>query len=252
MLTFFKSNQDDYFSECCQKRFLWQTENIFITQAERSLLGCLPVIAEDRILEAGAGTGSNLANLRSMGQRCSFTGLDINDTEVHFARHCFPEDTFIIGDATRMGLPSNTFDVVFCRDLLHHVPLSKQSAVIHDMVRVTRTGGTVAIMESNCRNPVIWLFARLAGAERNLRYSSPKRMVMLLKGIQGLSLLDPVPRFIEPCNLFRLLLHYRLGWPGLSRYRFVCRALEWLNQASRKVAPENRWAYMVFLGIKNR
>ena len=233
-----------------RKRFEWQTGNVFIAEAERHLLDSLNIEPDSTVLEIGSGAGSNLYTLRTLKEFFSFTGVDINETETLLAQGSFSDARLVIGDATNVPLPDDAFDVIFCRDLLHHVDEDRQKAVIEEMVRVVKPGGQVVVIESNGRNFVIKAFGRLVKSERRVLQSVPDRIEKLLRSMEELALLDPVPRYAEPNNLFRLLLHYHLGLPWLVKSRLVRSVLRSFNKLAARMVPPDRWAYMLFFGIK--
>jgi ubiquinone/menaquinone biosynthesis C-methylase UbiE len=63
---------------------------------------------------------------------------------------------FQVADACRAPFLDDTFDVVFAKDLLHHVPVPEQA--IAEMERVTKRGGFIVIVESNRYNPIKYIF----------------------------------------------------------------------------------------------
>ena len=251
-MSFFRSPQSDYFTQSCKKRFEWQNTNLFVAEAERDLLRYLQISQGSKVLELGSGTGSNLENLREPGLLFSFIGIDINEAEIRFSRERFPEDRFIVGDATNVALPGGKFDVVFCRDLLHHVDVSKQKTVIEEMARVAKPGGRVVVIESNGRNFLIKIFGRLVKSEHHVLQSVPDRIETLIRGVAGLDMVDQNPQYAEPSNLFRLLLHYHLGLPWLAKSALIRLVLRWFNQLVALAVSPDRWAYMIFTAVKRR
>jgi len=129
-------------------------------------LSCLFITPNSKILELGCGTGSNLFNLRAMGNPFEYIGIDINDEEISLSQRNFPTDEFILGDATNVALPDESFDLVFCRDVIHHIKIPQQLLLIQEMTRLTKVGGQVVIIESNSLNFVIWAFGKLFKTER--------------------------------------------------------------------------------------
>ena len=148
----------------------------------------------------------------------------------------FPADCFAIGDATKVALPDGEFDVVFCRDLLHHIEIEQQKAVIEEMVRITKAGGQVVVLESNGRNFVIKTFGRLVKSEHGVLQSLPARIEELVRSVAGLELVDPIPRYAEPNNLFRFLLHYHVGFPWLAKSGLVRSVLRGFNKISARIS----------------
>jgi SAM-dependent methyltransferase len=231
---------------------LWQTGNRLVAEVERDLLRCLDIKSGTRVLELGSGTGSNLHNLRVLGKDFSFAGVDINEMETRFARKRFPEGLFILGDASQVSLSDGMFHLVFCRDLLHHLELTRQALVIEEMARLTKPGGQIVIIESNGCNFGIKAFGRLVREERGVLHSVPGRIENLVHNVKNLKLIDPVPQYAVPCNLFRVLFHYKFGLPRMGNNALIRSAVMRVNRfVARAVAPE-KWAYMVFTAVKTR
>jgi ubiquinone/menaquinone biosynthesis C-methylase UbiE len=250
MSNFLGSSQHDYFASTCEKRYEWQTQNPFISQAERDILSCLPITPGNKVLELGCGTGSNIFNLRAMGKVFKFTGIDINDKEISLARRNFPMDEFILGDATNVALHDESFDLVFCRDLMHHMGFSQHLKLIQEMTRLAKVDGQVVLIESNGLNFVVWVFAKLVKVERDVLHSTPERIAKLFGKIENLNSITPTPKFVEPCNFFRFILHYQFGLPWLAQSRSIQRVLKKISQLTAKTLPPHRWAYMIFTSVK--
>jgi ubiquinone/menaquinone biosynthesis C-methylase UbiE len=246
----FITSQEDYFAQSCNQRFRWQTKNPFISQAERELLKYLPIEPNSQVLELGCGTGSNLYNLRAIGETFRFTGIDINHEEIELAKQNFPDAEFMIGDATNVQLPDQSFDLVFCRDVIHHIHPSEQFRLIQEMTRLTKVGGKIVVIESNGLNFVVWAFGKLVKAEQYVVKSTPKRIAELIKQVDKLETSQLAPKFVEPWNFFRFILHYKLGLPNLAENHLVCELLKQIISLFSKISPPHKWAYMVFTIVR--
>ena len=242
--------QNSYFNSSCKKRHKWQTQNQVIIQAESNLLKHLCITTGIKVLELGCGTGSNLFNLKTMGESFNYTGIDINEKEISFATREFPGDKFIVGDATSVSLPDGLFDLVFCRDVIHHLEPHRQLKLFQEMTRLTRAGGKVVLIESNGLNFVIRIFGKLVRAERYVLYSTPERIAKLLGKVEALDTDGISLIFVEPWNLFRFILHYKLGLPWLSKSKIIRGMFEKLINIVSKTIPVNRSSYMIFTALK--
>jgi len=63
---------------------------------------------------------------------------------------------FQVGDASKLSFGDGTFNVVFTKDLLHH--MTNPVLAVAEMKRVVKRGGHVIIVESNRYNPIKYIF----------------------------------------------------------------------------------------------
>lgn len=105
-----------------------------------------------RILDVGCGTGRLLSQLSSTNY--VRYGIDVSRGMIQQALRRDPELQCIQASATSIPYPDNSFDVVFCAAVLHHLALpSAVQLAITEMLRVTKPGGTAIIWDHNPRNP---------------------------------------------------------------------------------------------------
>jgi len=110
---------------------------------------------DTRLLDVGCGNGfftyyfDQISDAR--GVDFSQKMLDLN-----------PVKKTRLMDAADMKLPDDSFDVVFCHALLHHV--DDQEKVIREMARVSKK--YVIILEPNRNNPLMFLFSAIVPQER--------------------------------------------------------------------------------------
>lgn len=108
----------------------------------------------ERVLEVGCGTG---AVLRQLARRDDFAGTAVGiDQGVAFidaARRLAGREgvddavEFRVGDVHELDVPDGAFDVVIAHTLVSHV--TDPEAVVREMARAVRPGGTVAIFDGD-------------------------------------------------------------------------------------------------------
>ena len=99
------------------------------------------VRTDGRILDNGCGTGLLFEKLEP-GQ---VVGLDISSEMLKYAaKH---SDRLILGNSQKLPLKDSTFDVVFCRSLLHHLP--EPELAVKEIYRVLRSQGQAVFADTN-------------------------------------------------------------------------------------------------------
>jgi len=106
-------------------------------------------------------------------------------------------------DANNLQFKDDSFDIVFCHALLHHV--EDMSRVIQEMKRVSKSG--VIVLEPNRNNPFMFLFSLLVKEERKALQFSILNLHRLIEGngliikaafSHGLIVPNKTPQFMVP------------------------------------------------------
>jgi SAM-dependent methyltransferase len=106
----------------------------------------LDVPAGAHVLEIGSGLGLLAVAVASTAADVLVEGVDIAPAQIAAAvRH--PRVHYRQGDAHALEFPDASFDLVYARYLLEHVAMP--AAVLGEMRRVVRPGGTVAVCEND-------------------------------------------------------------------------------------------------------
>jgi ubiquinone/menaquinone biosynthesis C-methylase UbiE len=104
----------------------------------------------ERLLDAGCGLGEVARHLGSVvGPRGSVVALDHSADVISaaLARHDGGPVTYVVGDVTALDLPDDHFDGVRSERVLQH--LADPGAAIAELVRVTRPGGRVCVIDTD-------------------------------------------------------------------------------------------------------
>jgi SAM-dependent methyltransferase len=139
----------------------------------RQVLDRIPRDSIAKILDLGCGQGNTTRMLAEHFPSASVTGLEYDANLIGQASidpSNPPAVQFKQGDASELPYPAASFDLVFTRYMLLHVP--DPPRVIREMLRVTRAGGFVVAYEPDCcvefcypRNPAM---ERMSFLWRNL------------------------------------------------------------------------------------
>ncbi len=104
-----------------------------------------------RLLEIGCGTGEFLGEVKRNYPRLAVTGLDLSPHYLALSRRrlaAWSRVELVEAAAEAMPFGDAAFDVVACIYLLHELPPRTRHAVVAEMRRVLRPGGTVILLDS--------------------------------------------------------------------------------------------------------
>ena len=101
-----------------------------------------------RVLDAGCGQGTLLAELATYRPDLKLTGIDV--APAGEARGF----TLMSGDILHMPFPDGEFDFVFSRQVIEHI--ADNTGVIREFARVLKVGGTLYVDCPDVRNTMPW------------------------------------------------------------------------------------------------
>ncbi len=97
-----------------------------------------------RVLDIGCGNGRFYPIVKE--RKVTYTGVDNSQGLLNEARKKFPEGNFVLGDATELPFPDNTFDIAYSFAVVHHIPGKElQKVFFKEAARVLRPGGVLII-----------------------------------------------------------------------------------------------------------
>ncbi|WP_192868266.1 class I SAM-dependent methyltransferase [Calderihabitans maritimus] len=106
-------------------------------------------LRNSNVMELGCGVGRWAPLILKSG--ASYVGVDISGSMIEIARKRVPNGLFYKLDSDKLPFPDGHFDLVFSITVLHHNSFEQQSRMIDEMVRVTRPGGNLLLMEAVAR-----------------------------------------------------------------------------------------------------
>ena len=103
--------------------------------------------AETPMLDAGCGTGLNLASMPALS-----VGIDLNPRNLELIRDRLPQHQVVLGDIEAMPFEDRSFSTVVCTEVLEHVPYPDRA--LSEMARILKPGGLL-VGSVPCRS-MIW------------------------------------------------------------------------------------------------
>lgn len=95
-----------------------------------------------RLLDAGCGTGANLAHVRSEGSEAAAVGIDLSFDALRFCRKRGLK-LLVCGSAEALPFRSGVFDAATCHDLLYTVP--RDEVALAELFRVAKERALVYV-----------------------------------------------------------------------------------------------------------
>ena len=103
-------------------------------------------------LEIGCAGGLLLHRVKQLIPGIKATGLDRDDNHISFAKaktkELGLECDFVVGDATDLPFPDNTFDLTFSHTVMEHV---ETGAFLREQYRVLKPGGRIVVLAVRTR-----------------------------------------------------------------------------------------------------
>ncbi len=159
----FHFQSDGYLSDASAERYDHQVEVLFgggaAAMRRQALVPLRAALAEHRarrhgtprLLDLACGTGGFLREVKANWPRLYVTGIDLSPHYLAVARRTlasWSRTRLIEGAAEAMPFADGEFDIVTCIYLFHELPPRVRRAVVGEMRRVLRPGGTLVLVDS--------------------------------------------------------------------------------------------------------
>lgn len=142
---------DDYYSYVINWFNRWahfyDVTDLFLFRVRERVVEIADPVEGSSVLDAATGTGKQAFAFARRG--LDVTGLDLSESMLEVARRknrCL-NARFLHGDATDLPFDDGAFDVATVSFALHDMPPEARDGVLDEMVRVTRRGGTVVVID---------------------------------------------------------------------------------------------------------
>ena len=133
---------------------------------------CIKANNQQKVLDIGCGDGG-YCDLFSEDAK-SVVGIDIKPHPNWFK---IEKDNvyFVLADACSLPFPDHNFDIIFEKDVLHHVTNHKR--LLDEIKRVAKRNGQVIIIEANRYNPILYLHMTLMRGHQHFTKSCFRNIV---------------------------------------------------------------------------
>lgn len=228
-----------------KERFYWLTNNKLTVVMEKMLLANLKMEGADTVLEIGCGEGADIYNLNSNVR--IFVGIDLYYEKLNFAKSLIKNVNFICADVLNLPFCDNYFDLVFCKDVLHHIV--DKDKMIKEMIRVCKPKKRIVIIEANGRNFFWIFFGTVIRQELGVKENTIQVFKQLFKNnINNFS--KVTIDFLYIPMFFKLLIHYKFGIENLGNNNQFLIFSNLFAKFLKKIGFKKFWPYIIIVGIK--
>ena len=199
-----------------------------------------------RYLDVGCGTGTAVVNLalshtieKAHGSDISFGMLKV--CRKNARRAGAPEGRVILtlADATRLPYKENSFDLVTCHAILHHVPHPKE--VLKEVYRVLTPGGRALIFEPTkygtalCFTLMRYTWGILLGVKERLKGKKPI-WVIEEEYVKNLDAPPDLTTF-APGELRAIVSDIPFSEARVTTYGFLGNLMRWFSHPLKGIGP---------------
>lgn len=126
----------------------------------KKILENVPLHELSKALDVGCGDG-DYCNIFLKKGLSTVVGIDIDIASLKKGKQVCSDAEFICADAYFTPFRPGTFNLVLCKDLLHHIYANKREEIIHKLSLLTKQA--IIFVEAKLLNPVLFAFFYLMG-----------------------------------------------------------------------------------------
>lgn len=114
-----------------------------------------PALAPLQLLDFGAGVGNSVPYVGRYFAGAKLTCLDLSERSLQVAESRFPgQADYVAFDGAHIPGPPDRFDIAFAMCVFHHIPHADHVALLRELHRVLKPGGSLFVFEHNPYNPL--------------------------------------------------------------------------------------------------
>ena len=218
------------------------------------MLKSLKAVSINNALEVGCGQGTDAILISKYAR--NLVAIDISFNALRVAKtlsrmnNCIEKVSFIVAEAQHLPFRDGVFDIVFCKDLLHH--LSNSVLALSEMKLVTKMAGKVAAIEANACNPQMILIGLIGFSVEKGFFKNTRAKLITIFRKAGFSDVNAEETEFLPRHV---LFEYRspLCLPLISKSKLILKILNKIEYRMQNLSSiKNFLNYIIIHGVKKR
>ncbi len=180
---------------------------------------------QGRILEVGTGTGRIAVLLSKYAPEYEVWAIDLSSNMLRVAKNNAVEFGvkdrlfFIRADAKRLPFKDHSFEMVYSHNMMHHIPDPR--AMIEEMVRVLKPGGTFVLRDLKRLRPITrWFHVKIFGLhyDRSMKRQYDASIRAALSKDEWIDLINKIP--LDGASLTsQFVTHLTISRPYKGEFR---------------------------------
>ena len=143
--------EEDYYlytKKCFNKWApFYNITDLFISKVRLKVVDFINIKTDSKVLDIATGTGKQAFAFAKKGY--DVVGIDLSEDMLRIAnkKNKYENVKFEVADASKLPFKENHFDVSCISFALHDMPLSIRKKVLKEMVRVTKSKGSIVVVD---------------------------------------------------------------------------------------------------------
>lgn len=197
------------------------------------------------VLDYCCGTGETSVLLAK--NKANVTGIDISDESIKTCKELAKKEnvekntSFFAMDAEKTTFKNNSFDVIFCAGVLHHLDIQKSYS---ELARIIKKNGKIICIEPLAYNPMIQLYRKMTP---NLRTEWEAKHILHKKDIYS------AKKYFNKIEkkFFHFFTIAGVPFRNLKFFSFLLFILEKIDFIILKLPFIKWWAWQIIFVLSN-
>ncbi len=194
--------------------YIFEKESKLFIKDYNDRIGVKKLFSNKKILDLGCGFGTGSVVIGEFAK--SVIGTDIVKYKEWDSLKT-KNVSFKKTSTGRLPFKDSTFDGVFIKDVLHH--LKDMDRMLKEVLRVTKTGGDIIILEGNRYNPIFYFYVTTVRGHDHLTQKEFKNLISKYFPNSKYMSFEAYPPFRFPMIIYKFVIKIERLISGMTFLR---------------------------------